>query len=99
MKKKLFLSLIIVGFINFSFACEFDTDCEVGSQCVKSSSSMYGVCMGGLSPGNSNDEQPVYDPLDPNGTTGNTCSFNTDCGPGSQCVKSSGSINGVCLRN
>lgn len=79
------------------FACSFDTDCNPGSKCAKPSGSIYGVCLGGISPGNSNDSQPVKAPLDLNGTYGNTCSFSTDCGPGSVCVKESG-INGVCMR-
>lgn len=79
------------------FACTFDTDCNPGSKCAKSSGSIYGVCLGGISPGNSNDREPVRAPLDVNGTYGNTCSFNTDCGPGSACVKRGG-IEGVCMR-
>jgi hypothetical protein len=78
-------------------ACQFTVDCQPGSRCVKAPGALYGVCMGGLFPGNRNDQQPVYDPLDPNRTTGNTCSFDVDCGPGSRCVKGSG-IEGVCLR-
>lgn len=78
-------------------ACSFDTDCEVGSRCVKRGG-IYGVCAGGLFPGNSNDRVPVRDPLDLNQTVGNTCSFDLDCGPGSRCAKSSGSIDGVCMR-
>lgn len=78
-------------------ACSFDTDCSPGSQCAKASGSIYGVCIGGISPGNSNDRQPVYAPLDINRTYGNTCSFDTDCGPGSVCVKQGG-IQGACMR-
>ncbi|MDO9050535.1 MAG: hypothetical protein Q7U70_03475 [Methylotenera sp.] len=81
-----------------ALACSFDTDCSPGSQCAKSSGSIYGVCLGGISPGNRNDSQPVYAPLDTNGTYGNTCSFSTDCGPGSACVKHGG-IEGVCMRS
>ena len=81
-----------------TFACSFDTDCSPGSKCVKASGQLYGVCAGGLFPGNKNDRQPVFSPVDPNGTTGNTCSFDTDCGPGSKCVKGSGSIYGACFR-
>lgn len=82
-----------------AFACQFDTDCQPGSQCLKASGSIYGACVGGISPGNSNDREPVYSPLDLNDTYGETCQFNTDCGPGSSCVKSSGSIYGTCIRN
>ncbi len=79
-------------------ACQFDTDCNPGSQCLKVQGAIYGVCAGGLNPGNRSDREPVYSPLDPNRTYGNTCQFNTDCGPGSACLKSSGSIYGVCVR-
>lgn len=79
-----------------SMACSFDTDCSVGSKCVKAQGAIYGICTGGLFPGNSNDQKPVYSPLDVNRTLGDTCSFDTDCGPGSQCVKESGHIYGAC---
>lgn len=81
-----------------TFACSFDVDCEPGSKCLKPSGSIYGVCAGGMMPGNRHDREPVYSPLDPNETVGDTCSFNTDCGPGNACVKSSGQIYGVCLK-
>ena len=82
-----------------SLACSFDTDCSPGSKCVKGRGEIYGICAGGISPGNRNDQQPVYAPLDINRTYGNTCSFDTDCGPGSRCAKDSGSISGVCIRS
>lgn len=80
-----------------ALACSFDTDCQPGSRCLKADGSLYGVCVGGLSPGNSNDRRPVYAPMDLNRTYGNTCSFDTDCGIGSKCVKEAGSINGICI--
>jgi hypothetical protein len=80
-----------------AFACSFDTDCNPGSVCAKSPGSIYGVCAAGLFPGNAHDRQPVYDPLDSNRTVGNTCSFDTECGPGSRCMKGS-SISGVCVK-
>lgn len=96
---KLFKALLIAAifFPAISLACSFDTDCSPGSKCVKGRGSLYGVCAGGLFPGNKNDQQPVYSPLDVNGTYGNTCSFDTDCGPGSKCAKQSGYIDGVCI--
>ena len=78
-----------------AMACAFDTDCNVGSRCVKSSGSLYGWCVGGMSPGNSNDRQPARDPLDITGKKGNTCSFDIDCGVGGNCVKSG--LYGTCM--
>lgn len=77
-------------------ACSFDTDCSPGSKCVKGTG-IYGICAGGLFPGSSHDRQPVFDPLDPNRTVGNTCSFDTDCGSGNRCSKGT-SIYGTCVR-
>lgn len=90
------LTAISMVFGSAAFACQFNTDCQVGSQCLKQSGSIYGICTGGLSPGNSNDRVPVQAPLDINKTYGDTCSFNTDCGPGSMCMKSG--IYGVCVK-
>lgn len=95
--RKIYLFISVMYISSATIACEFDTDCDPGSQCLKPSSSIYGVCAGGISPGNSNDRRPVESPTDPNGTTGNTCSFDTDCGPGSICLKSSSSIYGACI--
>lgn len=111
---RFFLTLIAASTLtSLSYACSFDTDCSVGSQCVKNGG-LYGVCQGGMSPGNANDRQPVYNPLDlntgsrknrsdgdarkkrdSNGTYGDTCSFDLDCGIGRSCAKSGG-LYGVC---
>jgi len=99
-KKLLFLVIVVAAIIApypVAMACQFDTDCNPGSRCVKSSGSIYGVCVGGISPGNSNDRAPAYSPLDINRTYGDTCQFDTDCGPGSQCVKGGG-IYGTCMK-
>jgi len=97
-KTRLLALIYFISFGSNALACSFDTDCSPGSKCIKSSGAIYGVCAGGIAPGNSNDKKPVYDSLDINGTVGNTCSFDTDCGPGSKCLKSSGSIYGTCFR-
>jgi hypothetical protein len=94
---KISINFLVLVIPSIALACSFDTDCGIGSRCVKSMGSIYGVCMGGLNPGNSYDRQPVYAPMDMNRTYGNTCSFDTDCGIGSQCVKSGG-IYGTCVK-
>ena len=96
-------------------ACSFNTDCEVGSQCLKRPGQLEGICAGGLFPGKPVERENSYDrmqqqaeqyrrqqqrrqstnPYDLNGTEGNRCSFNTDCGPGSSCLKSG--LYGVCV--
>ena len=99
MKNLKFIILSISIFLSTgAFACSFDTDCEVGSKCVRSSGAIYGICAGGLFPGNGNDDVPVEDPLDLDGTYGDTCSFDIDCGVSNKCYKESGSIEGVCVK-
>ena len=98
MKKLFAVTLLVWLFPVAAFACSFDTDCSPGSVCKKAQGSIYGVCYGGMSPGNKNDREPVKAPLDLNNTYGNTCSFDTDCGPGSKCAKKNGYIEGVCLK-
>ncbi|OGT05858.1 MAG: hypothetical protein A2103_03790 [Gammaproteobacteria bacterium GWF2_41_13] len=93
----IFALVLLTCLLHEAYACEFDTDCQPGSSCVKAGGGIYGVCLGGMDPGNSNDEQPVSSSTDVNETYGNTCEFDTDCGPGSVCAKGSGDINGVCV--
>ena len=96
-------ALIVTGRAGTSHACILTTDCEFGSTCVKASGALYGVCVGGMFPGNRNDSQPASNALDektgigkgPKGTYGNICSFDFDCGIGMQCSKSFGT--GVCV--
>jgi len=90
------LTVFLLGTPGDATACQFDTDCQVGSKCIKPSGSINGWCVGGLNPGNANDRKPARDPLDITGKKGNTCSFDTDCGPGGECVKGNG-IYGTCL--
>lgn len=101
MTKKL-TSILVLSFLFFStnsFACSFDTDCAVGSKCIKKSGQIYGYCAKGMNPGNRNDRRPVYDPLDISGKRANTCSFDVDCGVGNMCYKNpSYSLKGVCVK-
>jgi len=97
-KDGLVLAVAMIGLPAMALACQFDTDCGVGSTCLKSRGSIYGICAGGMNPGNDDDRAPVRDPLDPNRSVGNTCNWDTDCGPGSTCLKGSGQIKGVCVR-
>lgn len=92
-----FLIVVLLVIPSLSLACSFDTDCNVGSRCIKESGALEGICIGGLYPGNDNDRKPYKPRLDLNKKIGNTCSFNTDCGVGGRCVKSEGSIYGVCM--
>lgn len=94
----LVLGLAVAFLASPAAACMFDTDCAVGSKCVKSPSFLHGMCVGGMNPGNSDDKKPVYDPLAAMGTVGNSCGFDVDCGPRRKCHKSSGNIMGVCVR-
>ena len=101
MIKKLFRCVALIFFmlqLGNAMACMFDTDCEPGSKCLKPDGSLYGICAGGLFPGNKYDQEPVYDPLDPNRTVGNTCTFDIDCGPGNRCLKEQGALEGVCVK-
>lgn len=93
--RNLILVLLLVGGGVKAAACRFDTDCAAGSRCAVPPGSMYGVCVGSLRPGNSWDRRPVYDPTALNSKVGNTCRFDTQCGPGHQCI-TYGGMYGVC---
>lgn len=87
--------VIAIAFLGEANACMFSTDCEAGSHCQKSLGELYGVCVGGIHPGNRYDQKPIHSPSYPK--YGDTCRFNTDCGPGTECVKTGG-IYGTCMR-
>ncbi len=91
------LAIALLSLCSNALACSFDTDCNVGSKCHKASGSLYGVCVDGLYPGNKHDDRPAEFFPDINKTHGDTCSFDTDCGPSSKCLKGSGNIYGTCF--
>ena len=95
------LILCIAIFLLFisptALSCRFNTDCEVGSKCIKQSGKLEGFCAAGMKPGNKYDKKPYSDTLDITKKVGNTCSFDTDCGVGNYCAKESGYIKGVCM--
>ena len=76
-------------------ACQFNTDCGIGAQCIKRGGSLYGYCAKGMQPGNRWDRQPVRDVL--GGSTGRTCSYSSQCGAGHRCAKSG--LYGVCVKS
>lgn len=94
--RPIFLAAFITLFATSVFACQYDTDCAVGSKCVKAEYQINGICAGGLKPGNDNDRKPVQDMMNRSSKTGNTCSYDTQCGIGGKCYKESYSIKGVC---
>lgn len=100
--KAIFYGLTLIASLD-AFACEYNTDCEIGSTCVKKQFELEGICMAGISPGNSNDRkpynpEPYVQPKFKSSTVGNTCSYNMDCAIGESCMKESGSLEGVCMK-
>ena len=99
--RMLFASLLCIMPIcvmpSAALACMVTSDCAAGSRCAKPDGGIYGVCRGGISPGNANDRRPIQGVIDPNGTYGNTCRFDVDCGMSSKCVRRRSGVLGTCV--
>ncbi len=94
MKRLAFLLMLGLGVD--AQACMFDTDCEVGSRCLKRWGDLYGVCAGGLDPGRP-PWSDVRDPLALDESYGERCRFDLDCGTGFRCLKDRAALDGVCV--
>ena len=92
-----FLLAVATSFIfqSTATACTLDTDCSPGNKCVRQGESFDEVCVGGISPGNSNDKKPGKFRFDK--TYGDTCFGDADCSGGYRCVKGSG-FYGTCMK-
>ena len=95
--KQLIFIVVAFAISSSALACQYDMNCGFGARCVKTFGSVYGYCVGGNNPGNSNDERPARNPFDMTGKQGNTCQFDIQCGPGGSCVKTNMSMYGTCL--
>lgn len=65
MKKLCLFILLLIFTSNITMACQFDTDCEPGSKCLKSDN-IYEICARRMYPGNSHDGNPVKSATDQN---------------------------------
>jgi hypothetical protein len=92
----LFVTAAVLG-TSSAWGCITPSDCAVGSRCLKKDGGIYGVCVGGLHPGNENDRRPVAKPFDADKTFGNTCSYDMDCGLKNRCLRRPGKMQGICV--
>lgn len=93
-------SRLVIGLLMLvstgAFACMLDSDCAPFSECVVPDGNLYGVCAGGMRPGNSYDRKPVRDAFDPSSKVGKTCQHDLQCGIGATCVMGPYDLLGVC---
>lgn len=48
MKQITLVLIFMFLFCSSGIACQFDTDCGIGSRCIKEAGDIYGICVGGL---------------------------------------------------
>jgi hypothetical protein len=92
----LFVTAALLG-TSSAWGCVVGSDCAIGSRCLKKDGAAYGLCVGGLHPGNENDRRPVEKSFDMDKTFGNTCSYDMDCGLSNRCARRPGKMSGVCV--
>lgn len=95
--KNLVLALALLG-SEVGLACSLDTECGVGSTCIKSGSSVYGVCT--VSSYGHWGKKPEDSGTKPYGSdkAGDSCTGSYECGVGGQCIKVGSAIYGVCTK-
>lgn len=91
----IYLLALLPAFTENLQACRQDYDCTAGAVCIKPQNSQYGVCLGGDSPGRSNDDYLDPDPMDP--YLGTTCNQTLNCTRGKICFKTGDSELGACI--
>ena len=89
---------VLFGLPLASLACVVANVCNPGSQCAKEPNEAYGVCIGGLTPFNTNNQRPLFAPTDATRVNGSTRSFNEQCAPEARCITVDGHMDGVCKR-
>jgi hypothetical protein len=92
-----YLVLIIGLFLGpKALACNFDIDCDIGSKCVKTGYDLKGVCVGNrYTPDPPKDRDP-YKPKWNLDKKGQSCSYDIQCGFSGKCLRTGGSLYGVC---
>ncbi len=78
------------------FACQFDSECDLGYRCIDLGGDSYGWCVPVENPYN-NDLPPWGDHTEVSqDVSGKSCQVDIDCGYGGKCLIPSGSIYGDC---
>lgn len=93
------IALSLLLFSTSSIACRTDTDCTVGSQCLKDRGQLRGRCSQGMEQANDYKRNTYRDPSDIFGEAGDACTLDVDCGAGKYCAKEKDKIKGICYKH
>ena len=81
MTVRIVLTALLTGcFSTPLWACNLDTDCDIGNKCIRQPAEQYGVCAGGLDVGNDRNRGPEKPRIDVDGAEPKSCSSNQECG-------------------